>query len=56
MAIVIVLLALVLVAVLINYLVPGGVQGMPGLIIFILIAVLLIAGGFYAGVSFPHLK
>jgi hypothetical protein len=49
MGIVILLLALVLLAVLINYLVPGGVTGMPGLIIFVIIAVLLVAGGYYSG-------
>lgn len=57
MGIIVLLLALVLLAVLINYLVPGGVTGMPGLLIFVIIAILLLAGGYYSGeMGIPSLR
>lgn len=49
MEVVVILLILVLAAFLINQLVPGGVSGIPGLVIFIIVALLLVGGGLYAG-------
>lgn len=47
MSILVILLVLILCALLVQYLVPGGVQSLPGLLIFIVVLVLVVAGGWH---------